>query len=246
MNKQLKILLRRDWLLLKQKYWKRFMIYLLLIVVVHIMWYVSSGNVSMRENIIGISQREFLNNPLYLPYTWFLFYFGVVLILYDFVTEDLFSSFTNSIIKVDRTDFWISKMIMGIIAAAILGCSNLTVQMMTRYMLGYKQVNGIIPVTELLQADLLNVLSMVALLAFYSFLVLSISEILAFIVCFSSVVIGFPSESMIFPMNHMMYERTSLFQGSIYCIILSVAAIVAGSYYIKKIDLLKQEERNGN
>ena len=245
---EFKFLLKRDFLRLEQKYIKRLMIYVGILAGIDFLLLISAQDFIFKESIVGIQYEIFRENPLSLPYTWLFLQVGIIIILHDFVTEDLFCFAANYIVKIKRrSNFWLSKMAAGLCVTAILGFIHFSEKNLIRSFMNFvsEPPGELISYSNILRGCLLNVACMAIMFCLYSLASLWFREVCSFFICAGILVIGLPSNFLWFPVNRLMLVRGSVFDGMVYCIFISLLLTITGIIKIKKIDLLKKGENYG-
>ena len=231
-KREFKILIRRDLFLLRQKYGRRFLAFILVTAAIDLLLVIGFKSDIFTEGIVGLTQKSYMENPLLLPYIWFYRQFGILVILYDFVSEDLFHYSGSYMVKIkNRGHYFLAKICAGGMAAVFLGVVFLMEVLISMGVIG--------------KAALLQIFGMTMLFSLFALLTLIIREITAFLTVLIVTAAGLPLYSGAAIINHMMEIRADLAVSLLYCSALIVLAAWGGSRRIKIIDLLRREDQDG-
>ena len=67
-KREFKILIRRDLFLLRQKYGRRFLAFILVTAAIDLLLVIGFKSDIFTEGIVGLTQKSYMENPLLLPY----------------------------------------------------------------------------------------------------------------------------------------------------------------------------------
>lgn len=247
-KREFKILIRRDLFLLRQKYGRRFLAFILVTAAIDLLLVIGFKSDIFTEGIVGLTQKSYMENPLLLPYIWFYRQFGILVILYDFVSEDLFHYSGSYMVKIkNRGHFFLAKICAGGMAAVFLGVVFLMEVSIMQYLMKFRlgQDYDLISMGVIGKAALLQIFGMTMLFSLFALLTLIIREITAFLTVLIVTAAGLPLYSGAAIINHMMEIRADLAVSLLYCSALIVLAAWGGSRRIKIIDLLRREDQDG-
>lgn len=244
-------LLRRDLMLIKMNMVKRVGILFLVSLTVNLLSVLQGQAWFLQESLMGIEAAIFRENPLSFPAGWMLISISGILISFDFVRSDLYEHCAGIIVRVKRSYFWLSKVLAGLILSmALLVLYTLTYGaadllyffQQEKWLIGAGQWCRICPY-------LLGGI-------FFGYCVFQLTVmvfreavgIIATLVCFCA---GLASESLCYPVNHMMAARSLMFNplgsASPGASLLYVCGMIlfmsfAGAALIGRIDVFSRKE----
>ncbi|MHC5252690.1 hypothetical protein ACYRFS_08975 [Listeria kieliensis] len=204
---QLRLLMRRDCLLLAAKSYKRMIVVLFILIGIT---FKEAKTTAFEQNSVadllinmmgGIPIEVLKDNPLQFPATWFLLLLIPILISHDFLRVDLFGEASHVLVKLsNRSLYWLSKCSVILMLNIVLLLSYISIIMAVSLLFRF-DFSGFLPYAGYL------FLGMNLSCLFFMLLTLFMKEIAAVLLVMFFLCSGLRSTNLFFPTGHLMWVR---------------------------------------
>ncbi|WP_167628839.1 hypothetical protein [Listeria valentina] len=207
---QLRLLMRRDCLLLAAKSYKRMIAVLFILIGIT---FKEAKTTAFEQNSVadllinmmgGIPIEVLKDNPLQFPATWFLLLLIPILISHDFLRVDLFGEASHVLVKLsNRSLYWLSKCSVILMLNIVLLLSYISIIMAVSllFRFDFSVFFRMLPYAGYL------FLGMNLSCLFFVLLTLFVKEIAAVLLVMIFLCSGLRSTNLLFPTGHLMWVR---------------------------------------
>lgn len=231
-------LLKRDIMLLIHC-WKRILLFVCSILLIDFILVVCSQSLVFKQEILGITVRQFMEEPRRFPLHWIWQQIGIVLICIDFVKKDFCECFSCLISRIRKKSyFWVSKMATIAMLAFGLSCYMFLekcVMMLLFHQLGMNiEISGGV----LFKTVLLGFVGTCTLCWIYSFISIVCNEVVGVLGCLVYLVCGIPTHTQWLYCNCFMSIRGEVIQTIVVGGVIAVLCFMLGIIKINRMDAI--------